>query len=213
MTWVTPVSHDESIMFNATALLDAPKLMRIVRRLSPRWYEHTQVNLVLDGDSVILQRQQHNLQMKSRDGYGGAWKKEFTLASSTNDVLMVQFRQWLDARANTMPFARSLSTDAPPDWIPRRIMNDRYEFHTKDCSSCTGALRNIKVGILVALVGIGIAASIALFAGLGYAALLRSGVPFAARPLKNCAIGGVVGWWGALCWRFWRRSSKTGNAF
>lgn len=192
MTWTVPISHGKSKMFSNHAITNPPKVVSIMKRFIPRWFEHTITNLILDGDSPLLQRQEHHLQSRERDGYGSAWKNEYTLASGTWDVLVVKLRQFYDKYGPSMPFQTALSADMPPMTSPRQEINDRYEHHTKDCACCAPALRNFKRGTIAALVGAGMSAATALFSGIVYAALAGGGVRFAAVPLKLAGGGGVL---------------------
>lgn len=47
------------------------------------------------------------------------------------------FRQWLDDNGGSVGWAPGVSTALPPRETSREVLLDRYESHTKHCSSCS----------------------------------------------------------------------------
>lgn len=192
MSWTVPISWDKSKMFSAFSFLNPPKIVRLVNWLSPRWYEHRITNLILDGDSPLLQKQYAHLQAVERDGYGGAWKKEYTLASGKWDTSVMKVRQFFDMHGWSMPYATPIPSDSRSERISSSVVNDRYENHTRECQSCSAALRNFTRGRTATLVGAAVSGAAALFSGIVFAALSTSGAAFAPLPLRLAGFGGIV---------------------
>lgn len=192
LAYPVPVDHNQSALFIVNVARDFARIPSIIKKYTPRWFEHTISNLILDGDALLLQWQEVHLQKHKRDLHGGAWKNEFALASGTWDSMVVHFRNWLDKHNDSMPYLTSTPLQAPPQNMTREMINDRYEYHTKDCASCRPALRNFRIGRIAAFVGAWMMAGMVLFSGILYTALSAGGVPFSARPLKIFAGVGMV---------------------
>lgn len=207
LTWTSPIGHNKSVMFTAMAISKPLRMIRLMKRFTPRWFEHTITNLILDGDSPLLQNQEAYLQNAERNGSRVAWKGEYTLASGTWDALVVKFRQFLDKYGSSMPFVTATSERQPIERISRYEINDRYENHTKHCACCAPALRNFKWGLVASLIGAGISGATALFSGILYAALAGGAMSFSALPFKLAGGGGIV-----LCFLL-LRLAKTLNHF
>lgn len=189
LTWMRPVDWDDCVMFSTFVSVKPRRILKWLLHLRPRWWEHTIANLILDGDAMLLHGQEKRLQDLKKDGYGSAWKKNYTLASGNWDVQVIELRKFLDKYGPTMPFLR------PPRDVPRvvhvKAINNRYENHTKHCGSCAPALKNIKAGIAVALVAAGVCALASLFAGILLISV-KAGYLSRAR-LAKIGIGGLIG--------------------
>lgn len=193
LTYVVPIDYNRSALFAVNCTVDMPRISKLVKRITPRWYEHTISNLILDGDSLLLQWQEAHMQNCIRDGYGSAWKKEYTLASGTWDSLVVEVRRWLDHNCHSIPYRKQLSSEAPTVRQSRREINDRYAYHTRHCESCRPALQNLRTGRVAACVGAGIGFATFLCSALLFAALGSTGMTFFPLPLQLAAMAGIVG--------------------
>eukprot|EP00177_Eucheuma_denticulatum_P004424 GFKZ01008032.1.p1 GENE.GFKZ01008032.1~~GFKZ01008032.1.p1 ORF type:complete len:579 (-),score=38.05 GFKZ01008032.1:193-1824(-) len=162
MVYVVPIESGKCALFSVNGVVGNSKLQWI-KRLTPRWVEHLASNIVLDGDSLLLQWQETYLQSKGRDGLGGAWKKEYTLASGSWDALVVEFRRWLDVEGKGMPFVGGRA-GVGVERLPRTVLNDRYEWHTRQCGSCNAALRNLRAGRIASWIGAAVGAAVSVAA-------------------------------------------------
>lgn len=192
LSWIVPTSHNSCDLFAVNAIVNPPWKIRLVKRFTPRWIEHTVSNTVLDGDTPMLRAAENHLQEMKRDGYGGAWKKQYVFRSGTWDNMVIKFREWLDKQAPFLPYATPLPAETPVEWSSHRKINDRYEHHTKDCGSCRPALENLRKALLVVLVAAGAAAATVLFSGLIYLALATGGARFLSQPLVIAGVAGLL---------------------
>ena len=154
MTWTVPISANRSCMYSQIAFLKPSRMIKFLGGLKPRWWEHLTMNMILDGDSVLLQCQQEHLNSIERDVHGGAWKKAYLLTSSTTDNMVTCYRRWLDSNSDTMPYVYK---NENVERLPIEMVNDRYEHHTKDCRACRPVLERARLanllGIAVASLG------------------------------------------------------------
>ena len=113
-----------------------------IQKITPRWWEHIQErNLVLDGDMIVLQQQYYYLKQRKQ-----SWKTAYQLPTSA-DRLVVEFRKWLDSYCGGQFPWNGIDSNISERYIineNRREMLDRYNQHTKHCSSCRDTLNNIK---------------------------------------------------------------------
>ncbi len=116
--------------------------------------KHLENNVVFDQDMAFLRGQEARLQAIVPDGWGGAWRAGSASGTSNNgyeqhgyvmpadaDKFVISFRKQLERVANTLPWRSAPSTQAaqaPP--LPRHVLLDRYEQHTKHCAVCSAAL-------------------------------------------------------------------------
>jgi phenylpropionate dioxygenase-like ring-hydroxylating dioxygenase large terminal subunit len=110
-------------------------------RLVPRWWEHISIrNAVLDGDMVLLRQQEYIFQQQHQ-----SWKTAYKMPT-TADRVVIEFRKWFDRYCNRqLPWQEVGITPKTIDIDePRQVVLDRYRQHTQHCSSCRGALKNIK---------------------------------------------------------------------
>lgn len=199
LTWTVPIGWEKSKMFSVTAITHPPRIVRLVKRFTPRWYDHRNTDLILDGDTPLLQKQHAYLQTIQRDGYDGAWKEEYTLASGKWDNMVVKVRQFFDMYGSSMPYATPMPFHSGTERLDVRLVNDRYENHVKDCASCRPALENIKRGWIAALVGVGTTGLAALTSGIVYVTLTWAGTEFLPLPLKLIGFSGLVACTLLLC--------------
>ena len=114
-----------------------------INRFIPRWWSHIKLrNKVLDGDMIILHQQEHFLQERQLHE---SWKTAYKLPTSA-DRLIFEFRNWFDKYSQgklpwdkvgiQVPQSSTLTINEN-----RQVLLDRYNQHTKNCSSCRKALK------------------------------------------------------------------------
>mmetsp|Transcript_16078 Transcript_16078/g.48171 ORF Transcript_16078/g.48171 Transcript_16078/m.48171 type:complete len:558 (+) Transcript_16078:141-1814(+) len=115
--------------------------------LMPAWMEHMQRHLVFDGDHALLHIQE---QIAAREAQqpGGSWRKSYWMPTES-DRIVTAWRQWLDSQGSPtwVPGAPE-----PPvgEELPKSLLLDRYQQHTKNCPHCLKALRVFKALRVVA---------------------------------------------------------------
>jgi phenylpropionate dioxygenase-like ring-hydroxylating dioxygenase large terminal subunit len=114
-----------------------------LQKITPRWWEHLKLrNAVLDSDMIILHQQEYFLRQKE---VTETWKNAYKMPTSA-DRLVIEFRLWFDQYCQgKLPWQNvNLEIHYQPNFN-RQDLLDRYSQHTQHCSSCRGALRNIKL--------------------------------------------------------------------
>lgn len=107
--------------------------------------KHLENNIVFDQDMAFLRGQEARLQAMRPDGWGGAWRAGSSspgyVMPAQADRFVISFRKQLASVADALPWL------SPPDAqaahaapLPRRLLLDRYEQHTKHCAVCSEAL-------------------------------------------------------------------------
>ena len=151
----------------------------------PRWWDHlSNRNEVLDGDLVLLDRQERERRRRAAAAVAapsgvpsaatsGAtapamsdWRHDYRLPTSA-DRLVIAFLHWLE-RHGAPPWPQLLPGVQPPasggpEPQPAQLL-DRHDQHTRHCASCRRALALTQRGQLAAL--------LLAFTGLAAAALL-----------------------------------------
>ena len=114
-----------------------------MHKITPRWWDHVlERHLILDGDMIILQQQYAYLKQREE-----SWKTAYQMPTSA-DRLVIEFRKWFDRYCQgKLPWNEAEKKNILEQYNVnenRQEMLDRYNQHTKFCSSCQGALKNIK---------------------------------------------------------------------
>jgi len=159
-----------------------PFLIRMFLKL-PSFLDHALVrNKVLDGDSVFLHYQEHYLRDKeTRDGK--SWSDLFYTPNSS-DTLLLRARNWFDKQGS--PYLKSRKS---PELITdHRVLLNRYEQHTKNCTKCLRALRVIEA--LKWLTAVGTCASFGAILSL-WVVMTANGM--GSMTLKSVALPGLLG--------------------
>ncbi|KAK9812601.1 hypothetical protein WJX72_000303 [[Myrmecia] bisecta] len=99
-----------------------------------RFLSHFGQHEVLDGDSILIHVQDHELHRSRAD-----WSKRYYLPTAM-DTAVVGLRRWLADKAGGGPEWPEGAEWAPQD-MRREVLLDRYNQHTKHCPSCSQALR------------------------------------------------------------------------
>ena len=132
----------------------------IVNKLKPRWLSHLESNRILEEDSVFIVAEQFQVEQSGKS------MPEIFLPLKTSDVLVVEYRKWLDRYGKNLPFYQGYIT---AKLIPQKINNqqekntpNRFKQHTQICRTCTKAyqttvrLKQIFIGIAIALAALAI---------------------------------------------------------
>jgi hypothetical protein len=158
-------------------------------RWKPRWLFHQTQQLILEQDMQVVIGQ-HEYTERS-----GKSLKDIWLPIKTSDVLVLEYRRWMDRFGTKLPMYRGYTSSyTPPEGpIPRPpIAVNRMNLHTKICSSCTRFYHRLlvwKKGLIAAAIGLG--ALSVLTAGswtswLALAAgLVAAGLAFGAAKLQT----------------------------
>jgi phenylpropionate dioxygenase-like ring-hydroxylating dioxygenase large terminal subunit len=197
------------ISFIVTNNQKLPTLFKLIKKL-PVWMDHILFrHPVLDGDNVFLHYQEQFLVEKDRQAEEkesstsssstmAAWRKNYYMPARA-DLLVAAFKNWLDTAGKEGPWGPlHKARGYPPLVTDHRVLLNRYEQHTKNCTACKKALTWIErfrsVAAAVAAVGFGaaISATVQGAAQLGIKAVATSSV----------AGGAVVGLLAALAWRW-----------
>ncbi len=132
----------------------------ILNKLKPRWLAHLESNRILEEDSAFIVAQQSLIESGDR-----SMQKTF-LPLKTSDVLVLEYRKWLDKYGKSLPFYQGYTTSkiAPEkiDRKPDKATLDRFKQHTQICRTCsktyqtTIRLKQILISIAIALAAIAI---------------------------------------------------------
>lgn len=193
LIWTVPHARELSSIFAMRAMIDPPRLFRLYTAM-PRWIQHADNNLVLDGDMPLLQHAHSELARTSlRTGRSG-WRQHYLLSETKWDDMVFTYLNWFDSVSNTLPY-RSPVPDRPPERIPPAEVINRYHWHTQYCTHCLGALRNFRIISQIARI-IGFFAALATVTTALCAAAFASNQPGAACSLARyatmCAVVGLL---------------------
>lgn len=112
-----------------------------VDRIVPRWIFYIGQNLILDSDLYLLHVEERKIAKIGEPN----WQKACYVPTKS-DAMVVAFRKWLRMYSNNkVDWGSSfISTELPPT-PPREQLLERYWSHVKQCSSCAGALKGLKI--------------------------------------------------------------------
>ncbi|MEO1378495.1 MAG: Rieske 2Fe-2S domain-containing protein [Cyanobacteria bacterium J06635_10] len=105
----------------------------------PAWLHHILESVFLHQDAVFLHYQEKIIADHSQ----ATWlDKVYT--PNPQDKMVVTFRHWLEKRAGGgIPWAPECNPDVLPTEYDRRKLFDVWNTHTKNCTACQNALKNI----------------------------------------------------------------------
>jgi phenylpropionate dioxygenase-like ring-hydroxylating dioxygenase large terminal subunit len=135
VVYATPISKGKCRLFARFPFKFASPLPRFLIKLAPTWYSHLNQNGVLEDDQIFLHHQERYLEAL---GGGDNYSKAFYLPTKA-DLYVSELRQWVNLY-HADPFPQQ---NLPPR-LTTEILLDRYHSHTKNCRSCSQALRLIK---------------------------------------------------------------------
>ncbi|HBE19732.1 MAG TPA: (2Fe-2S)-binding protein [Cyanobacteria bacterium UBA11149] len=128
-------------------------------KLKPRWLEHLRQNRVLEEDLPLILGQQTEIARLGKS------LQEIFLPLKTSDVLVTEYRKWLDNFGASLPYYQGYNTTknmSNGEYIPQSVESDRFSQHTVICSSChrayqiTNRLKYTGVGVAIALFALAI---------------------------------------------------------
>ncbi|NEO90369.1 MAG: aromatic ring-hydroxylating dioxygenase subunit alpha [Moorea sp. SIO3G5] len=167
-------SGEKSVRISGAALYSLPigkgKCRIIIRnynnysfwklKLQPRWMEHWYRDKFLEEDLPLVVGQQAEVERL------GTSLKSLYLPLKTSDLLLIEYRKWLDKFGTSLPFYQGYSTrklsqkESEDNQQPAPL--DRLRRHTQICGSCnrayqvTNRLKTTFVGVAIALAALAI---------------------------------------------------------
>ncbi|MEO1591246.1 MAG: Rieske 2Fe-2S domain-containing protein [Cyanobacteria bacterium J06632_22] len=142
VVYATPIRKGECRLFARFPFKFSSKLPSFFIKLTPRWYSHIGNNRVLEDDQIFLHLQERLLEKTQARTYAQA-----CYMPTQADRYVIAFRKWV-TQFGADPFPGQA---LPPEQNLDALM-DRYNSHTKHCSSCRTALeriQKIRKGLLV----------------------------------------------------------------
>jgi phenylpropionate dioxygenase-like ring-hydroxylating dioxygenase large terminal subunit len=129
-------------------------------KLKPRWLSHWETNRILEEDSTFIVAEQFIIESRNES------MQKIILPLKTSDVLVVEYRKWLDRQGKNLPFYQGYTTSKLTKGIvtnnQEKATLDRFKQHTQICSSCSRAyqttirLKEILIVIAIALAAVAI---------------------------------------------------------
>ena len=152
-------------------------------KLMPRWWIHLKQNQILVEDLALLSGQQQEVERLGQN------IQQVYYPLTTCDTFAVEYRRWVDQFGASLPFYRGYNTlkvsQTPQEC--NQLLAQRIR-HTQLCSSCNGTykvtkkIRNISMGLALALAAVAIVTSAKIVAGA--ASLVAVILAFIADQLK-----------------------------
>ncbi|MDJ0581942.1 Rieske 2Fe-2S domain-containing protein [Crocosphaera sp.] len=144
VVYATPITKGKCRLFARFPFKFSSPIPKLFIKLTPRWYSHIGQNGVLEDDQIFLHHQERFLEQK---GGNANVAKAFYLPTKA-DLFVFELHSWINQYQAQLFPEKSLSPA-----LSSEILLDRYHSHTKHCSSCRTALKNIqrlKVGVAIA---------------------------------------------------------------
>ena len=111
-------------------------------KLKPRCLDHLNTNKILEQDLPLIVGQQAQIEEL------GQSLEQLYLPLKTSDILVIEYRKWLDKFGSSLPFyegyTSSKRTQPQGECHQIRPLLDRFSRHTQICSSCNRAYRATK---------------------------------------------------------------------
>ncbi|MBD2166480.1 Rieske 2Fe-2S domain-containing protein [Calothrix membranacea FACHB-236] len=159
-------------------------------KLMPDWLDHITVrNKILEGDLQLVVQQKRQIERLQKN------LKDVYLPLKTSDTLVIEYRKWLDKFGKDLPFYQGYTSKknvSESEITQNSLLLDRYSQHTLICHDCnrayqtTGLVKQILVGIAIALAALAILTDNSWISPVAVAAALSAGVlAFAAQKLKT----------------------------
>ncbi|BAY26695.1 Rieske [2Fe-2S] domain-containing protein [Calothrix sp. NIES-2100] len=123
-----------------------------IDKLLPRWFEHWNRNQLLEEDFDLIAGQQAIVERLGKN------LEKLYLPLKTSDVLVVEYRKWLDKFGAGLPYYQGYSTAkniSSAEVNQQSITLDRLSQHTLICSSCNQAYQVTK-GLKTTFLGVAI---------------------------------------------------------
>ena len=130
-----------------------------VYKLQPRWVDHWNRNQLLEEDLLLIAGQKLQIEQL------GQSLKDLYLPLKTSDILVIEYRKWLDKFGSSLPYYQGYTTAKNienEEYDLQSVKSDRFSQHTLICSSCnrayqvTNQLQKTFVGVAIALFALAI---------------------------------------------------------
>ena len=135
VVYATPITKGKCRLFARFPFKFSSPFPRFFIKLAPTWYSHINQNGVLEDDQIFLHYQERYLESL---GGGDNYSKAFYLPTKA-DLYVSELRQWVSLY-HADPFPESELSPA----LSKEQLLDRYHSHTKNCASCSQALKTIQ---------------------------------------------------------------------
>ena len=124
--------------------LDLPALSRVPKWF-PKWILHAFINRFLDSDIWVHDQERtqrgHGGNAFAEDKVFGGVGSKYVMPTASDSGTRLWRQWWRRHMADSPVFGEPRSRLA---WLSRAEQLDRYEAHTKHCTSCLGALANAR---------------------------------------------------------------------
>ncbi|MGB3403000.1 MAG: Rieske 2Fe-2S domain-containing protein [Microcoleaceae cyanobacterium] len=153
-------------------------------KLKPRWLEHLRQNKVFEEDLYLIQAQELYINQS------GHTIKETYLPLKTADVLLIEYRKWLDQFGSKLPHYQGYSTHQHLQHSTPVNLNSRYLRHTQICSSCNRAyqttqnIKKVSLALAIVFAALGIVSENNLSILAVFTALIAIMIAVVAQKLK-----------------------------
>jgi len=135
-----------------------PKGLAFFALPMPVWLSHVLGSLFVHQDLVFLHYQERILKKQKN-----RWL-EAVYTPNPQDKMTIALRQWLAKRAGgEVPWSEECDSNLPPAELDKRKLFDTWTMHTKDCTTCQDALKNINRLTRLSFAGAILALFIAIF--------------------------------------------------
>ncbi|HEY9810637.1 MAG TPA: Rieske 2Fe-2S domain-containing protein [Halomicronema sp.] len=146
VVYATPIRKGECRLFARFPFKFPSKIPGFFIKLTPRWYSHLNQNTILEDDQIFLHLQERYLEKSdNRQNFSKAY-----YLPTAADRYVAEMRSWMQQyKADPFP------GETLPPALNKEQLLDRYHSHTKNCSSCSAALKTInklKFACLVVLI-------------------------------------------------------------
>ena len=135
VVYATPISKGKCRIFALFPFQFASKIPEFFIKLTPEWYSHLNQNTILEDDQIFLHYQERYLE---KLGGSKNFNQAFYLPTKS-DLFVSELRKWVH-KYNVELFPEQNFPETPN----HDTLIERYYSHTKQCSSCSQALKNIK---------------------------------------------------------------------
>ena len=182
VVYATPIQKGKCRLFARFPFKFSSRIPALAIELTPRWYSHINQHTVLEDDQIFLHAQERYLE--DRGGINN-YSREFYLATKA-DLYISELRQWTNLyHADPFP-----DRQLPPPLSKEQLL-ERYHAHTKNCASCSQALKNIqKLKKIFAFV-----AAIAFSLGPILSGFLASSSLSVMGTISSISLIAVLLWW------------------
>jgi phenylpropionate dioxygenase-like ring-hydroxylating dioxygenase large terminal subunit len=138
----------------------------------PRWIDHIRRNALIDGDLTLMHSQEREMCLNATRSCKSVVEGWNFFTPTSADRLIIELRHWL--QQNPPPKSRAADPSSLLRPVLRSELLNRFESHVTHCSSCRGALKNVRRAIVVGRVACILLLIAAATVGLGFHFILAS---------------------------------------